>query len=309
MSSFSNLHVLQQTPEQNWTSEKIIEFTLHWASKSKSYYDRRFSRPVCLGIKHTSGAYNQIFITVRQLRVCWWGALSLTRGRVCLLQLLLALASAVTLESESHFTVSDSRLPWTERSHVPSLYNFGKNRIEITTSNSSCITVCSFVAAEAFVDSPATVWFPWTRLLNTQRWFVSTNHISVATFLRIRLLETPTCHNILNNNLFKSTDNKSCIYIFFSFVACHRGEHCSLNNQPTPWIRVLFAWVPVSPWHGASSGFGWRRRPPDMEGSYKYTIRSKVSGHPSVVVNWSLDATTTKLTGIKWGRKLCVAHY
>jgi hypothetical protein len=58
---------------------------------------------VCLGIKHPSGAYNQIFVTVRQLWVCWCEALSLTRGWVCL-QLLLAHTSAVILRSEYHGT-------------------------------------------------------------------------------------------------------------------------------------------------------------------------------------------------------------
>jgi hypothetical protein len=59
------------------------------------------SWPVYLRIKHPSLAYDQIFIIVRQLQVCWCGALSLTRGRVCRLHLLLVLVSTVILGFES----------------------------------------------------------------------------------------------------------------------------------------------------------------------------------------------------------------
>jgi hypothetical protein len=62
-------------------------------------------RPACLGCKHPPGAYDQIFVTVRQLRV------SLTREWVCRLQLLLVLASAVILESESRGTRDHILLP------------------------------------------------------------------------------------------------------------------------------------------------------------------------------------------------------
>jgi hypothetical protein len=78
-----------------------------WQSQVESNLMLRptVSRPVYLRIKRPFGAYDQIFIIVRQLRVGWcWALLSLTRGRVCRLQLLLALASAVILGSESRGT-------------------------------------------------------------------------------------------------------------------------------------------------------------------------------------------------------------
>jgi hypothetical protein len=85
------------------------------------------SRPVCLGVKLSSGAQDQIHITVGQFRVCSCGAPSLTRGRICRLQMLLALASAVILESEScgthgHILLSQIRVSSNLEGQVLYLY-------------------------------------------------------------------------------------------------------------------------------------------------------------------------------------------
>jgi hypothetical protein len=80
-----------------------------------------------------SEAYDQIFFSVRQLQVCWCEAPSLTRGRVCRLQLLLVLASAVILGSESRGT-HDHILKYQIRDfpnlkgHIP-LFIFPRNRV------------------------------------------------------------------------------------------------------------------------------------------------------------------------------------
>jgi hypothetical protein len=74
------------------------------------------SRPVCLGIEHPSGAYDQIFNTAGKLLVCWCGALSLTRT-----DLSFTIAAGPSQRSHSrvrapwdspYFTVSDLRLPF-----------------------------------------------------------------------------------------------------------------------------------------------------------------------------------------------------
>jgi hypothetical protein len=84
---FIDLYVpaLTPWPPQQWCHTGVCSICNVHVSKSKSElcYDQWFSQPVCLGIKHPSVAYDWIFITVRQLQVCWCGALSLMRGQVC----------------------------------------------------------------------------------------------------------------------------------------------------------------------------------------------------------------------------------
>jgi hypothetical protein len=74
------------------------------------------TRPVYLPLKHPSGARKKIFTTLRQLRGFLCETPSLTRWRVCRLQLLLAPASADTLRSKSrgthdHILLSQIREP------------------------------------------------------------------------------------------------------------------------------------------------------------------------------------------------------
>jgi hypothetical protein len=75
-----------------------------WWRQSQSYITTD-GQPASLSRnKAPIWAYDQILIIVWQLRVCGVGAPSLTRGRVCRLQLLLVLASAVIFRSESRRT-------------------------------------------------------------------------------------------------------------------------------------------------------------------------------------------------------------
>jgi hypothetical protein len=70
-------------------------------SKSKLYYDRRSAGQFVLEQSTHLGLTTRSLLVVWQLRSCSCGAPSLTRGRVCLFYVLLALASEVFLWSES----------------------------------------------------------------------------------------------------------------------------------------------------------------------------------------------------------------
>jgi hypothetical protein len=75
------------------------------------------SRPVRLGVKFPSGTQDQIFITVRQLGVCWYGVPH--PGERTGLSFIIAAGPRqrshsrvrVPRDSWPHFTVSHSRLP------------------------------------------------------------------------------------------------------------------------------------------------------------------------------------------------------
>jgi hypothetical protein len=72
--------------------------------KVKIVLQPTINQPVCLGVRPLSETEDQIFATVRQVRVSLFGVPCLTRGWVCSLQLLLVLASSFIPMSESRRT-------------------------------------------------------------------------------------------------------------------------------------------------------------------------------------------------------------
>jgi hypothetical protein len=105
---------------------------LHLQSQSQSYLTSDSQSAGRSWCQTTIRARDQLFflfqIFLRQLRVCYFMAPSLTRRRVCNLLLLLGLASAVPLGSESRVTQDQIllsrflRLPSTWRARFPCLY-------------------------------------------------------------------------------------------------------------------------------------------------------------------------------------------
>jgi hypothetical protein len=99
MTVFQN--ILAMLREMFRTVSVITERNAEDPLESSLMLRQTIIRPVCLGIKHPSEAYDRIFNTVKQLRVCC-GAYSDAR---------MGLSFATAAGPRQH-TVSDSRLPF-----------------------------------------------------------------------------------------------------------------------------------------------------------------------------------------------------
>jgi hypothetical protein len=98
------LVITPKLPTTNSFECRCIRLETENASESQSHISTDGRSVRKSWSRALSGAHDQRFITVWQLRPCFCGTPSLTRGRVCLLNMLLVLASAVFLRSESFGT-------------------------------------------------------------------------------------------------------------------------------------------------------------------------------------------------------------
>jgi hypothetical protein len=161
---------------------------------------------------------------------------------------------------------------WTELSFC----NFEVNLIYITISNSSSITVSIHCHGYVFLVSCCLAMLIFVTLFSD-----AASKIGLSTCVREKWILVPSYVN-------------SCWLWYASQLYCID----LLPHLPSPSSFILLFIY--------SNFFMWITYEPNL---CIYTIWSKVSGHPSVVVNWNLHVTTTTLTGIKGGRKLCVTHY
>jgi hypothetical protein len=103
-SNLLRVRIIDSLMNEISSTEISNEGSLTTESESESYVTTDGQSASLSWNKGTIWSLRPDFITVRQMWIYWCGALSLTRGRVCRLKLLMALTSAVILESESRET-------------------------------------------------------------------------------------------------------------------------------------------------------------------------------------------------------------
>jgi hypothetical protein len=196
---------------EQWTTEQISEFSNDRPTiRSRSHIatdGQSVSKSWC---RAPPGAHDQIFITVWHLRSCFCEAPSLTRGRVCLLYMLLAIASAVFLGSKSLSNQSLNLL------YICLAYWIGD-----TESNSSFL-----------------------------RFHETANCIAVGRNVYLAVAQQPTCtllrrclfrrHYLCNGFTCHS------IYIYVCVRVCHSYVSKFINSLPLPWTSFLLFYSVLS---------------------------------------------------------------